>query len=169
MDGQRTIHAVVPDTALDDGGDDPDDAFHRCCDGRLTGRLPSAGFDPSPSGDCDPDSGRHSLCESEGQPAARVHRDHATRRAVRGHDFRKDDVRDDVCNAADRMGNAIGGTISDRALRPDASASDPAAQSDALRVSAEDAYYRSVPVFRDLRRAFQRGPLSYSDYARPSD
>src|SRR5580658_1089409 len=142
MDGERTIRAALPDTALDDGGDDPDDPVHRRWDGRLAGRLPCAGFDSSPAGDCDPDSGHSSLRESEAQPAARVHRDYATRGAEGGSRFRNADVRDDVCDAADRMGNAVGGTLSDRALRPNPSASYPAAQSDALRGPAQDAYYR---------------------------
>src|SRR5712692_7606177 len=142
MDGQRTIHAVLPDIALDDVGDDPDDAVHRRCDGRLAGRLPFAGFDPSLAGHCYPGSGHHSLRESEAEFAARVHRDYATRGADRGSRFRNADVRDDVCDAADRMGNAVGGTLSDRALRPNPSAPDPAAQSDALPGPAQDAYYR---------------------------
>ena len=82
--GQRTIHAVLADAALDDGRDDPDDAVHWCRHGRLAGRLPFAGFDPSTAGDCDPDSGHHSLCESEAQPAARVPDQHAARGAARG-------------------------------------------------------------------------------------
>jgi hypothetical protein len=76
---------------------------------------------------------------------------------------------DDVCVAADRMGNAIGGTLSDRALRHAASAPDPAAQSDALRNLAQDAHYRRIPVLRDLHHPFQRGSISHADLTRPSD
>src|SRR6267378_7582144 len=169
MDGQRTIHAALPDTSLDDGGDDPDDAVRRRCDGGLAGRLPSAVFDSSPAGDCDPGFGHNSLRESEAQPAARVHGDYATRGANRGSRFRNADVRDDVCDAADRMGNAVGGALSDRALRPNPSASYPAAQSDALRGPAEDAYYRRILVLRDIHCAFRRGPIPYPDLARRPD
>src|SRR5260370_19468738 len=107
MDGQRAIHAVLPDPALDDGGDDTDHAVHRRCDGRLAGRLPFAGFDPSPAGHCYPGSGHHSLRDSQADFAARLHGDSATRGADRGSRFRNPDERHDVAAAADRMRHLI--------------------------------------------------------------
>src|SRR5580704_17674217 len=169
MDGQRTIRAALADTALDDGDDGPDDAVYRRRDGRLAGRLPSAGFDSSPAGDRDPDPGHHSLRESEAKSAARIHRDYATRGAGRGSLFRTADVRDDVCVAANWMGNAVGGTLSDRAFRPNPSAAYPAAQSDVLRGPAQDAYDRRIPVLRDIHCTFQRGPVPHADHARRPD
>jgi len=73
------------------------------------------------------------------------------------------------CDAADRMGNAVGGTLSDRALRPNPSASYPAAQSDALRGPAQDAYYRRILVLRDIHCAFRCGPIPHPDLARRPD
>src|SRR5262249_12200891 len=162
-DAANTVHRLLAALALGDGRDGPDDAVRRRRHGRLTGGLSSAALDSSPTGYRHTDPGRRSLREPPFQPAAAVPGDHVAPGAPGGDGVGADAVRPDVPAAAGRLGDAVGGPLSDRPVRAGAVAERPAARPRAVRGAAEGAHRPRLPVLPDVAGALRGDPVSRAD------
>ena len=139
--------------------------MHRRCHGRLVGRLPRARVDPSPAGYRDSDPGRRSLRESAIDFASALSGHDVAHGASGGNGVRIHDVRLDVRSAAGRLGNAVGGALSDRPVWVPASAFYPAARCDAVCGAAEGAHDSRIPLFPDVHRSLWGDSVSHADRA----
>ena len=93
--------------------------------------------------------------------------------AVSGHDVARGasggngvgthDVWFDVRSPAGRLGNAVGGALSDCPLRVPASAFYPSAQCHAVCGAAEGAHHPRIPLFPDVHRSLWGDFVSHAD------
>ena len=108
------FHAV---SSLADGRDGTDDARHWRCDGRVARRLSRPGIDPSPVGDPDPDSGGDPVREPALQHVASFSGHDVAAGALDCERVGNFAVHIAVCAAAGRLGDVVGGALSDCAVR----------------------------------------------------
>jgi hypothetical protein len=76
------------------------------------------------------------------------------------------DVHVAVCAAAGRLGDVVGGALSDRTVWAAASSPGSSAQRDVVRVSEEDAHRSRLPFVPGVYRPFWRDFVSHARRAR---
>src|SRR5262245_33252771 len=161
----RSIHRLFAAAALDDGRDGLDHALHRLCDDRLVDQLPCARVDPSPAGHRDSDPGRRSLHEPAVESGAALSGDDAARGAPGGNSVGILDVWFDVRSTAGRLGNVVGGALSDCPFWLRASAFYPSARCNAVFGFADGAHHPCIPFFPDVHRSLWGDLVSHADRA----
>src|SRR5580704_4506893 len=127
---------------------------------------PRLGFPPSPVGYHHPATGGGSLREPAVLSPASFSRHDVLPRALRRVGVRTVVVYIAVCAAARRLGDVVGGALSDRTVWVAASFPHPSAQCHVVRGAAENAYGPRLPVLPDVHRSFWSCSVSHAHRAR---
>src|SRR5262245_9849157 len=134
------IRPAIAPPALADGRHAAGHALHRRGHGGLTRRLPPAGRAPSTTRHRAPDPGHRPADQPPVQHAAAVSIDPGLVGAHGRHRQRAVALCAHARSAARGLGDALGGALSDRPVRPGAPAADPAALANAVRRAPPHAY-----------------------------